>query len=203
MVGSSLKQITAMLDDLETEAKNVGLKIHMGKTKILNNCIGLGQRISQVSLNGRDVAVLNREEGTMCLGRLLNLCDTHQVEFKHRISQAWKKYEVYWNELVDKKLLLYQRFRLLHTVVTPSILYGSGSWAMTKSMEMELQTTQRKMLRSILGKGRSKDEHSILEPWVDWKKKTTQSGWRNDAGENGAGLGMWLDKKTEDGPRRS
>ena len=95
------------------------------------------------------------------------------MEFKHRISQAWEKFGVYQNELGDKKLPLYQRFRLLHTVVTPSILYGGGSWAMTKSMEMELQITQRTMLRSILGKGRSKDEHGILEPWVDWKKKTT------------------------------
>ena len=63
---------------------------------------------------------------------------------------------------------------------------------MTKNMEMKLQTAQRKMLRSILGKGRSKDEHGILEPWVDWKKKTTHEALQ--ILEN-LGLPEWVEER--------
>ena len=155
------------------EAKKVGLEIHIGKTKILNNGIGFGQNVKQVVVNGRNIEVLSRKEGTLYLGRLLTLNQVHEVELKHRISQAWKKFGVYRCELVDKNIPLYQRLRLFHAVITPSVLYGSGAWVMSKTMEMELQTAQRKMLRAIFCKGRTKYEDDTLEPWVDWKIRAT------------------------------
>ena len=68
-------------------------------------------------------------------------------------------------------------------------LYGAGSWAMTASREKSLRTAQRKMLRSILGKGRQRtepsgsevsyevgdvtlDDDECLETWVEWKQRT-------------------------------
>ena len=107
------------------------------------------------------------------MGRLLTLNQVHEVELKHRISQAWKKFGVYRCELVDKNIPLYQRLRLFHAVITPSVLYGSGAWVMSKTMEMELQTAQRKMLRAIFCKGRTKYEDDTLEPWVDWIRRVT------------------------------
>jgi hypothetical protein len=82
--------------------------------------------------------------------------------------------------------------KLFHTVVTPTVLYGSGTWAMTETRCRALQTTQRKMLRQILGQGRRKhnpetkpttandtednvedDAKEVLEPWVDWIRRVT------------------------------
>ena len=71
------------------------------------------------------------------------------------------------------------------------MLYGSGSWVMTAAGEQRLCTTQRKMLRSILGKGRQKldkdsSEESLdsdleeleadekLESWVNWILRVTR-----------------------------
>ena len=42
LVARSLPQLRNMLGDVETEASKVGLKLHLGKTKILHNNIGYG-----------------------------------------------------------------------------------------------------------------------------------------------------------------
>ena len=70
------------------------------------------------------------------MGQLLSLNNVHQVELKHRISQA-RKIGVCWSELVGKSIPMYQRFRLFTAVVTPKILCRSGTWVMTKAMEIE------------------------------------------------------------------
>ena len=46
------------------------------------------------------------------------------------------------------------RLRLFHVVITPTGLYGSECWTLSKQLESILRTAQRKMLRMILGQGR-------------------------------------------------
>ena len=74
---------------------------------------------------------------------------------------------------MDKHVSLHHRPRFFNAVVTPSILYGCGVWTLTKTDENNLRTVQRKMLRSILGKGRSKLEDGTLEPRIEWKRRVT------------------------------
>jgi hypothetical protein len=156
LVGRSLRQVTDMLSDLVYEAGKVGLEIHMGKTKILNNGLGNSQQIKEVHVHGRSVEVLRRESTTMYLGRALNLCQPHDPELGHRISSGWAKFAKFKKELTDKDYSLYQRLRLFHSVVTPSVLYGSATWTMTASREQTLRVAQRRMLRMIIGSGRKK-----------------------------------------------
>ena len=71
------------------------------------------------------------------------------------------------------------------------MLYGSGSCVMTTARERALRTTQRKMLRVILGKGRQKldktsseesfelelkelAEDEKVESWVNWIQRVTR-----------------------------
>jgi hypothetical protein len=154
IVGRSLFQVKSMLEDLATEAKKAGLEIHMGKTKIMKNGIGKSQQVEGVLVHGQRVEVLDKSTSTMYLGRSLNFTDTHGAELKHRISRAWAKFGVYRRELLDKRVSLYHRLRLFQAVVTPTVLYGSGTWTMTTARDNELRTVQRKMLRAMLGKGR-------------------------------------------------
>ena len=70
------------------------------------------------------------------------------------------------------------------------MLYGCCSWVLTTNLEKELRSAQRKMLRSVLGKGRAKiapaedsssnsgsiaSSHSkgALEPWAEWIQRAT------------------------------
>ena len=108
---------------------------------------------------------------------------------------AWRKFGAHRQVLCDRGYPLNQRLRLFNTVVTPVVLYGSASWTMTKTREQTLRSAQRKMLRSIIGKGRRKVEHSedhsstslggsvgsqetededsTLESFVDWIRRVT------------------------------
>ena len=52
--------------------------------------------------------------------------------------------------------------KLFPTVVTPTALYGCSSWVMTCDRETKLQSTQLKMIRSIIGTKRLANE-----TWVD------------------------------------
>jgi hypothetical protein len=131
-----------------------------------------------------------KKASTMYLGRALNLVEPHDAELKHRMARAWAKFSQYKGQLTDQDYSLYQRLRLFESVVTPTALYGCCCWAMTSNRERELRSTQRKMLRMILGKGRRPidSDNSIdiigeefdddgncdnLEPWVDWIRRTT------------------------------
>ena len=192
LIGKSLFQVQEMLADLAEGARSVGLEMHPNKTKILNNGLGNQQAQRRAELAGWSVEILQRSESTMYLGRLLNLCDPHDTEIDFRIKRGWAKFAMYKKDLTDKHYSLFQRLRLFHSVVTPTILYGCASWAMTAAREQQLRTVQRKMLRSILGQGRQlicqnsslsstsageandHDEQETLENWVQWKQRTTR-----------------------------
>ena len=48
------------------------------------------------------------------------------------------------------------RLMLFNATVTPTVLYGCGCWVMIDARERKLRTTQRRMLRWIVGVGRRK-----------------------------------------------
>ena len=102
-------------------------------------------------------------------------------------------------ELVSKTYSLNDRLRLFDATVSPTLLYGCEAWTLIKEHEDRLQSTQRKMLRMILGSGRQRiiaetcadsvdvdsDAHEslciapdmgnaeVLEPWTEWIKRVT------------------------------
>ena len=45
--------------------------------------------------------------------------------------------------------------RSFHVVLSPTVLYSSGTWIMTKAREHRLRSAHIHMLRTILGKGRT------------------------------------------------
>ena len=179
LIGRSLPQIKQMLADLMIECEKVGLSLHPEKTKIMHNDRGYGSKVKEVKINGAEIEVLNGGKSTMYLGRLLALADTHEVEVSHRIRKAWTKFGVYKQELTDKMVPLNLRLKLFQAVVTPTALYGCGSWAMTAGREQCLQSTQMKMLRAICGYRRRKDPSGELEAWVDWVKRSTDEVKKN------------------------
>ena len=73
---------------------------------------------------------------------------------QNRIRAGWAKFKSNKQELGSKTYSLNDRLRLFDAVVSPTILYASGTWTLTKDHERALQRTQRIMLRMILGAGR-------------------------------------------------
>ena len=93
------------------------------------------------------IEVLGPEASAMYLGRALSLTDTHGVELANRINKAWAKFGVWKQELTDREVPLQLRLKLFQAVITPTVLYGSGSWVMTDARQAVLQSAQLKMLR--------------------------------------------------------
>ena len=174
LVSRTLPQGKQMLEDLMVEYKKVGLSLHPEKSKIMDNDRGYGSKVTKAKINGAEIEVLSGEASTMYLGRLLSLSNTHEVELSHRIRKAWTKFGIYKEELTNKAVPLRLRLKLFNATVTPTVLYGAGCWVLTKSREQELQGAQMKMIRSILGHTREKDEKGVVESWVTWVKRSTK-----------------------------
>ena len=148
------------------------------------------------------IEVLARTGEIKYLGRQITFTDAQRAELKNRLRGAWAKFMEHKDELIKKKYALSDRLRLFDAVVTPAVLYGAGTWTLTKEMERALRTTQRRMLRAILGQGRRKiertterthaeedgnseedgdnetaeeDDGDLLEPWVEWIQRVTHN----------------------------
>ena len=77
-------------------------------------------------------------------------------------------------ELTDKGVPLHLRMRLFNATVTPTVLYGAGSWVMTASMDERLQSVQLKMVRRMMGRPRRYNMSTgELETWVEWLQEAT------------------------------
>jgi hypothetical protein len=81
LVGSSLQQVSTMLQDLAAAAGEVGLELHPDKTKILaNECGGRRGRPEEVELLFGSVKVLPLTENTLYLGRKLAFGNSDDTE---------------------------------------------------------------------------------------------------------------------------
>ena len=170
-----------MIADVAWAAAEVGLELHPDKTKILHNGIGYGAGVTQTSCNGMNIEVLDFQKHAMYLGRALCLRDMHDEELRNRTAKAWAKFSMYKQELTDKKIPIWHRMKLFETLITPTILYGSGCWVMTLGRRQALRTTQRQMMRMILGTCRKPGGNNgtdELETYVEWVQRATKEAER-------------------------
>ena len=136
--------------------------------------MGYGRNAKVAKVGGMEIEVLGAEASKMYLGRLLSLTDPHGTELRHRTRRAWAKFAIFKEELVDKDVPLRLRLKLFHTVVSPTMLYGCSSWVLTKAKMDNVNATQMKMTRTILGSKRTIDQQSgETETWVEWVRRTT------------------------------
>ena len=177
LIGSSRAQVRHMLEDLAAEAAKVGLKLHMGKTKILTTrgdrrgCLAQ----SYVEILGEKVEVLPAAEGILYLGRMVNFSSFHDAEIDNRISRGWAAFGKFKNELCCKHYPLKHRMKLFDATVSATVLYGSGTWTMTKDRESTLRTNMRRMLRKIHGCPRKLQNEEDRESWVEWIVRATHT----------------------------
>ena len=76
--------------------------------------------------------------------------------------------------------------KIFNSVVTPTVLYGSCCWTMTKSRQQKLASAQRRMLRRICGFYHSDSDE---ETWVEWIQTATHEA---EAAAYEAGVLPWV-----------
>ena len=171
----TLPQIKKMLQDVSEAAEEVGLGLHPDKTKILHNNVGYGVGAKAVEIRNMTIEILDNTQNAMYLGRMLKPTEMQREELKNRTSKAWAKYNTHKADLTNEKLPIGLRLRLFNATVTPTMLYGSGTWVLTERMRSEIKTQQRKMLRCIAKCHKSfpKTPHSV-EDYVEWIQAATE-----------------------------
>ena len=201
LTSNTLHQITTMLADVQVHAGAAGLQLHPDKTKIFTNATkktGRG-RNTHAEVNGMHIEILSSDGKVKYLGRMLGGSADPDAEVRHRLRQSWKAFMAHKSELTCKRYSLASRLRLFESVVTPTAMYGASSWTLTAELCRQLKSTQRKMLRMILGSGRQRlkrrtssasgltdssatspdtdakigDEN--VESWIQWVVRTTQT----------------------------
>ena len=90
IVARSLQEAVSMLEDLAAEALQVGLEVHFGKTKILNNK-SFQAKGEKVDIDGQFVPILSQSESLDYLGRRLGAENFHDIEIDNRLRKAWGK----------------------------------------------------------------------------------------------------------------
>ncbi|CAE8597884.1 unnamed protein product [Polarella glacialis] len=131
---SSLSDLQAMLTHLAEMASEVASKFIWERPTFWrmlpgNNEEKKGRTV--VSVNNKPVEFLPLDGSTMYLGRLLTLGDFHGTKIQHRISRGWKMFWSLKRTLCDKGHSLRDRLKLFEATVSPTVLYGSGTWTMT------------------------------------------------------------------------
>ena len=177
-----------MLNDLHEVAGRCGLELHPDKTVIMCNLSERRgrQATKSVTVGNRPVKVLPYCDATKYLGRKLTFDDHHTAELDNRIATAWRKFNALRDELTNKRHSLNARVRLFNTTITPTVLYGSNSWTMTKAHITKLQRAQRRMMLLIVGTPRRRtttsaylhDNHhtttdTTTEPWPEYIRRAT------------------------------
>ena len=105
-----------------------------------------------------NIEIVKHNGSTKYLGRMVNFADIHGSEVDNRISAAWRKFSMLKQELTSKFYPLKDRIRLFYGTVTPTVLYGSGCWTLTKDLDNRLRRCQRRMMRMIIGCQRRRKE---------------------------------------------
>ena len=149
-----------MLTDLKQEARKYGLQIHPDKTQILSNVSQRQGRNAKktVDIDGEEVSIIPLDANTKYLGRSLSLGEYDKTEFNNRISSAWRKFNMLRHELTSKNYPLRSRMQLFNATLTPTVMYGSEAWTLTKDMTTTLKRTQRRMLRLIINTPRRRQQ---------------------------------------------
>jgi hypothetical protein len=85
------------------------------------------------------------------LGMLIAANNNLTQEINHRLLIANKCYYALKKQLGSHYLSLQTKCKLYKTLLRPIILYGSESWALTKTEENKLKIFERNILRKIYG----------------------------------------------------
>lgn len=130
---------------MDREAKRVGLKINLDKTNVIQINAKNQAPISIVGKNIKEV-----EEFTY-LGAKVNKEGGGMEDLQNRLSKTRGTYVrliKIWN---SKSISRRTKMKLYKTLVLPVLMYGCGTWKMTKSDERVLNMFENKCLQKIHG----------------------------------------------------
>ena len=105
-----------------------------------------------VAVQGMNIEILPPEGKTKYVGQLITFSNAVQRSPRRvRLPHQMREGNIHEPQAgADVTNVPTERQTEAFRRVTPSLLYASGKWTMTKEMKEKLQTTQRRMMRMII-----------------------------------------------------
>lgn len=147
VISDNLADVEYMLKNLSEQSRISGLKINTEKTKILIPPQYVPLREVRI-----DSKVVEYVKEYVYLGQCMkNGKDNQTAEVNRRKKLAWAAFGKLHFIFKNKRLPTYQKVKVFNQCITPVITYGAETWALTRNIIKQLQITQRRMERIILG----------------------------------------------------
>jgi len=135
-----------------------------------------------ITVDDIEMELLPYDETVKYLGRVITFSDSSALEVEHRMGSAWRRFMSLKDELTNRRYSLNDRLKLFDSVVKATALYGCAAWTLTKELEAQSRTAQRRMLRMIVGCKRrlcTRDGGDTeIEPWHVWCQRATAEAER-------------------------
>ena len=115
------------LNKLDKASKEVGLKIHKGKTKFMTNY----ESNCNIKI---DNELIEEVEEYKYLGQVVDPSQNMETEINARIRAAWSSFGKNKEIFTDKEIPLCLKRKLYNQCVLPTLTYGCETWAITKAI---------------------------------------------------------------------
>lgn len=138
-----------MLYDLETNAKNIGLRLNEEKAKLMRQSRKPRNRLGQnITLHEHNFEVVGE---FIYLGSSITQENEETSEVKRRITAANRTYFSLFPILKSRSVHRKTKIRIYKTIVRTVVAYGSESWTILSRTAEMLDCFERKILRKIFG----------------------------------------------------
>jgi hypothetical protein len=131
-----------MLQTLDLQSRECGLKMNPDKTRVMTN-----SEPKPVVIQSKSIAYA---EDYVYLGQNISFKKHKLEEVETRIKKAWS---AYWSlkHIFKSKLDNKLKKKAMDSVITPTLIYGCQTWAITNELIGKVQVFQRTAERSMLG----------------------------------------------------
>ena len=134
-----------MLQGIHDISKQVGPKMHLGKTKVLcNKHVNKDDEIV-------DEKQIEQVKKYVYLGQTVTKDHDQVQEMKRRIGEGWSAFCKLANTMRDKNVPIRLKSKACNDCILPVMTYGCETWSLSNTQLEKLVTTQRKMERIMIG----------------------------------------------------
>ena len=145
LVAHTPNQLESMLNDIHTASQPIGLKMHLGKTKVMFNDYATK---SAITLEGKSI---DEVESYIYLGKKVTHDGDLLPEIKRRVALGWAAFSKVDNLMRSRTTSMQTKRKIFNEYIMPVMIYGSETWPLKKSLTDRLAVAQRKMERIMLG----------------------------------------------------
>ena len=125
-------QMESQLNNLYDDSREVGLKMHRGKTKYMTNF----DSSSEIHIESEKI---EKVDSYKYLGQTTWLQDTTKEEVTCRIRAGWSCFGRNREIFLDENLPMSLKRQVFDQCILPTMTYGCQAWSLTKGLAQKLK----------------------------------------------------------------